>query len=87
MPLTLGDPARHCFMTRGVAWVRGLNLNAAMRTGSLAPDAYADMVIRCRGCALVAACENWLAGQTALSPSPPPGCCNGATLTDLKRHV
>lgn len=87
MTLTLGDPARHFFMTRSVARVMGLNLNEAMKTGSLAPDTYAGMVTRCRGCALVTACESWLAKQTSLTPTPPPGCCNSTILTDLRRRL
>ena len=86
MALTLGDPARHFFMTRSVARVMGLNLNEAMKIGSLAPDTYADMVTNCQGCALVSACEKWLARQMNLTATPPPGCCNSTVLSDLKRR-
>jgi hypothetical protein len=41
------------------------------------------MVTRCRGCALVEACEHWLATRTGLSSAPPPGCCNGVLLCRL----
>lgn len=85
MPAHLGDPERHFFLTRSVARVMGLSLTDAMREGSLAPEVYAGMVTRCRGCALVSACEEWLSKTTSLSAAPPPGCCNGTTLTDLKR--
>lgn len=83
---TLGDPDRHFFMTRSVARVMGLRLNEAMSSGALAPDAYANMVTRCRGCALVSACEEWLSGQTQTTQVPPPGCCNGSLLSDLRRR-
>lgn len=86
MTLTLGDPARHFFMTRSVARVMGLNLNDAMNEGCLAPDTYAGMVTRCRGCALVSACEKWLASQATLTRTPPPGCCNSTILADLRRR-
>ncbi|MBV7395041.1 DUF6455 family protein [Mameliella sediminis] len=85
MALTLGDPARHFFMTRSVARVMGLNLGEALNTGKLAPDTYAAMVTACRSCALVDACEKWLAGQVSLTATPPPGCCNGPKLAELRR--
>ena len=82
----LGDPVRHCFMTRSVARVMGLSLSEEMQAGKLAPQTYASMVTKCRGCALVEACENWLSKQSTLVATPPPGCCNGAVLTELRRH-
>ena len=86
MSLTLGDPARHFFMTRSVARVMGLNLTEEMKAGSLAPDTYASMVTACRGCALVDACEKWLGRQTTLTQTPPPGCYNGPQLAELRRR-
>ena len=85
MPRTLGDPARHFWMTRSVARVMGVNLSEAMRSGRLEPDQYAEMVTCCRGCALVEACEHWLGSQTGPSSTPPPGCCNGVLLCRLKK--
>ncbi|MBP0482447.1 DUF6455 family protein [Sagittula salina] len=84
MQRMLGDPARHFFMTRGVARVMGLNLGAAMACGTLDPHHYEEMVTRCRGCALVEACEEWLSARVEVSAAPPPGCCNAATLSRLK---
>ncbi|WP_425101587.1 DUF6455 family protein [Tropicibacter sp. S64] len=80
----LGDPSQHFFMTRSVARVMGLNLYEDMQSGRLSAEAYAAMVTRCRGCALVEACQDWLASRTALSATPPPGCCNGAQLSALR---
>jgi hypothetical protein len=80
----LGDPARHFFMTRGVARVMGVNLGDALNSGQLEPQRYADLVTRCRGCALVEACEEWLAAQTLISTAPPPGCCNSNDLCRLR---
>ncbi|MCR8549626.1 DUF6455 family protein [Salipiger sp. P9] len=85
MKETLGDPARHFWMTRSVARAMGLNLSEEMLSGRLEPDDYADMVTCCRGCALVEACEKWLGTQTAVSAAPPPGCCNGMMLAQLKK--
>lgn len=84
MTSVLGDPARHFFMTRGVARVMGLSLAEAMDTGQLDPRRYADMVTRCRGCALVEACEEWLSSRVSGCASPPPGCCNTSELSRLK---
>ncbi|MFZ7091800.1 DUF6455 family protein [Primorskyibacter sp. 2E233] len=81
----LGDPARHFFMTRSVARVMGLSLTEELQTGHLAPETYAAMVTRCRGCALIEACEEWLSSQTQLSAAPPPGCCNGVELAKLRK--
>ncbi|CUH74683.1 DUF6455 family protein [Tropicibacter naphthalenivorans] len=81
----LGDPARHFFMTRSVARVMGLSLSDEMNEGRLAPEAYAGMVTCCRGCALVEACQEWLSRQVPGSASAPPGCCNAALLTELKK--
>lgn len=85
MSHTLGDPARHFFMTRSVARVMGLNLNEAIHGGTLAPETYARMVTTCRGCALVEACEDWLSQQTHLAEAPPPGCCNAEIYNRLNK--
>ncbi|MGP6089874.1 DUF6455 family protein [Antarctobacter jejuensis] len=85
MPLSLGSPERHFFLTRSVARVMGVNLAEAIRDGRLAPETYAGMVTRCQGCALVTACEQWLASQFAESSAPPPGCWHSETLTQLRR--
>ncbi|WP_299926684.1 DUF6455 family protein [uncultured Pelagimonas sp.] len=81
----LGDPARHFFMTRSVARTMGLSLSEEMQTGNLAPESYARMVTHCRGCALVEACEKWLAEQVEVVTTPPPGCCNGEAFSQLRR--
>ncbi|SMX46953.1 DUF6455 family protein [Maliponia aquimaris] len=86
MSVPLGDPARHFFMTRSVARVMGLNLTEAMKAGSLNPATYERMVTRCRGCALVAACEEWLASRTTLAGTPPPGCNISIELSALQRQ-
>lgn len=83
---SLGDPARHFWMTRSVARVMGLNLYEEMHCGRLEPDEYARMVTCCRGCALVEACEKWLGTQTGVAASAPPGCCNSFMLGQL-RHT
>jgi hypothetical protein len=83
MSLPIGDPAKHFFITRSVARVMGVSLTDAMQENRLAPESYSGMVTRCRGCALVTTCEDWLASQMALSPTPPPGCCNTFLLREL----
>ena len=83
MTTTLGDPARHFFMTRSVARVMGLSLSEAMQNGHLDPAEYSNMGTRCRGCALVEACQEWLSTGTAPRRTAPPGCWNGETLQRL----
>ncbi|EPX79807.1 DUF6455 family protein [Salipiger mucosus] len=85
MAQTLGDPARHFWMTRSVARVMGLNLLDAMHDGQLDPKDYAEMVTCCRGCALVEACESWLGAQSRPAAAPPPGCCNATRLMALRK--
>ena len=84
MKQQLGDPARHFFMTRSVARMMGLSLSEEMQNGHLAPAAYAGMVTCCRGCALVEACEEWLARQVPGQAGTPPGCCNAELLNQLR---
>lgn len=80
----LGEPSRHFFLTRSVARVMGVSLGETLRSGRLEPERYADMVTRCRGCALVDACEDWLSAQSRISATPPPGCCNASDLHRLR---
>jgi hypothetical protein len=82
-----GDPARHFFMTRSVARVMGLSLNEAMQAGALAPEEYSRMVTRCRGCALVEACEEWLSTAGTARAAPPPGCWHGDILHRIAREM
>ncbi|WP_136439938.1 DUF6455 family protein [Pacificoceanicola onchidii] len=81
----LGDPSVHFFMTRSVARVMGFNLYEEVQSGALSAADYSEMVTRCRGCALVEACQEWLSTQTNLSTNPPPGCCNGEQLCALRK--
>lgn len=82
-----GDPSRHFFMTRSVARVMGVNLTKAMHNGVLQPESYASMVSACRDCALVEACETWLASRTDISEVPPPGCRISVPLSDLRKKL
>ena len=72
-------------MTRSVARVMGLNLTEAMKAGSLNAATYERMVDRCRGCALVSACEEWLSSRTTVAGTPPPGCRISTELSALQR--
>lgn len=84
MPKDLGDPTFHFYMTRSAARAMGFSLYETMQSGTLTPARYADMVTRCRGCAQIDACLGWLAQQTEDSATPPPGCCNGPLLAELR---
>ncbi len=81
----LGDPARHFWITRGVARAMGLSLGDAMADGRLTSDEYARMVTRCRTCPHVADCENWLAHNPGPTGAAPKMCCNAETLERLLR--
>jgi hypothetical protein len=66
--------------------VLGIDLGAALAEGRIIAGTYAAMITRCRGCALVEACEAWLA-RTPSASAPPPGCCHGAVLSALRPAV
>ncbi|MDJ0823586.1 MAG: DUF6455 family protein [Paracoccaceae bacterium] len=87
MTTIVGEPSRHFFITRSVARVMGVSLSEAMQSGDLAPEGYASMVNRCRGCALVEACQEWLSSQAALAHTPLPGCMNAGALTELRQKT
>jgi|GEM_PF-313826 len=82
---TLGDPDRHFWLLRSVARVIGLNLGAAFTSGDLEREAYRAIVNRCRTCAIVGACEDWLASSGGSAAAPPPGCLVAADMERLKR--
>lgn len=85
MSAPIGHPDRHFFIARSVARVMGISLSMAMRDGALDPDSYAEMIERCQRCPLVKDCQEWLARQTSITQTPPPGCRIGATLSALRR--
>ena len=78
-----GDMSHHFWMTRGVARSMGLNLTESMKTGGLSAEGYEAMVNRCRCCALVEQCVQWLASQQHQASSPPPGCAISEPLLNL----
>jgi hypothetical protein len=82
---TLGDPARHFWLTRSVARTLGVNLSDAMAGGDLTAGDYAALVNRCRTCQCADKCELWLATQSARPSEPPAHCPNAAALARLMR--
>ncbi|WP_319825649.1 DUF6455 family protein [Thalassovita sp.] len=81
---SLGDPARHFWLTRSVARSMGISLSEAMGTGRLSPERYARMVTECRKCAFVTECEHWLAHNGASATEAPEDCANAALLNSLR---
>ena len=81
---SLGDPARHFWLTRSVARTMGVNLSEAMSEGRLSAQGYAQMVTQCRKCPFVSQCENWLAHSATEISQAPEGCANAAILNGLK---
>ena len=84
--LHLGDPDRHFWLVRSVARVIGVSLGQAMVQGVIEQDECRQMINRCRTCALVGACEAWLAESGGRADAPPPGCVISTDLNRLK-HV
>jgi hypothetical protein len=85
--LGLGDPSRHFWLARSVARVMGLDLGEALARGALPRAEYRAMIDRCRSCALVDACQNWLAASGGQAEAPPPGCRITAELIALKHRT
>lgn len=81
--LRLGDPARHFWITRGVARAMGVRLGDAMADGRLSAEGYARLVTRCRTCPHVADCERWLAYHPGPTGAAPDNCCNADVLESL----
>ncbi|WP_319828444.1 DUF6455 family protein [Thalassovita sp.] len=84
MVFSLGDPARHFWLTRSVARSMGLSLSEAMAEGRLSAQSYAAMVTECRKCPFVSQCENWLAHSAAGASEAPENCVNATLLNALK---
>ena len=83
--LHLGDPDRHFWLVRSVARVIGVSLGQAMVEGALEQEECRRMINRCRTCALVSACETWLADSGGHADAPPPGCVVSTDLNRLKQ--
>ena len=81
---SLGDPARHFWLTRSVARSMGLNFSEALSTGRISAQGYADLITRCRKCPCVDQCEHWLAQASCAASEAPEHCPNATALNDLK---
>ncbi|MFD1196363.1 DUF6455 family protein [Seohaeicola saemankumensis] len=84
MILHLGDPDRHFWLVRSVARVMGISLGEALLQGAMEQDACRRMIDRCRTCAVVRACHDWLAESSGRADAPPPGCVISTDLNRLK---
>jgi hypothetical protein len=85
--LHLGDPDRHFWLVRSVARVIGVSLGQAMVQGAIEQEECRRMINRCRTCALVSACEAWLAESGGRADAPPPGCVVSTELNRLKHMM
>ncbi|MEX0281752.1 MAG: DUF6455 family protein [Arenibacterium sp.] len=56
----LGDPLTHLRLVRGMAKATNTDIVSAYDTGTLSPEAWAEMVERCRACTSAEACTDWL---------------------------
>ena len=83
----LGDPVQHFWLTRSVARSLGVSLSEAMAEGTLSARGYADMVTRCRRCAHVDACLEWLGDSNKSGTQAPESCVNAELLNGLRIHA
>jgi hypothetical protein len=81
----LGDPDRHFWLARSVGRVIGVDLGEAVTRGELSHDTYRGIINRCRKCAMVEACQDWLGESGGQAEAPPAGCLIAGELNRLKR--
>lgn len=77
----MGPVRKHFWLTIGVAKAVSVDLGAAIDSGALTPEDYADMVTRCRSCPQPDRCRADLA-RSAID-APPSYCRNIAVLEEL----
>lgn len=78
----LGNLSRHLHLVKRMARATGTALDTSVQDGQLSISDWADAITRCRGCARVAECENWLSeAELSLSgPRPAPLACENRDL-------
>jgi hypothetical protein len=79
---------RHAALVDRMAGAMGVDLEAAVMRGQLAPDDLPYMVLRCTGCANPDGCEAFLQKAAAApkpGPTPPYFCRNAWVFDDLGR--
>ena len=83
-PKALGDKIEHLWLVQRMAKVAGVDLAAAMETGELSSEDWSKLVSRCRGCAWVDGCREWLDQQFTIVETTPDECVNGDEMIALR---
>lgn len=83
-PKALGDKIEHMWLVQRMAKTVGVDLAAAMETGTLSSDDWSKLVSRCRGCAWADGCNEWLDEQFTVVESAPGECINGDVMNGLR---
>ncbi|APG47704.1 DUF6455 family protein [Phaeobacter porticola] len=89
----LGDPLQHMRLMARMGQASGVDLTCAFATGRIGQPEWAAMITRCRGCAEMLRCQQFLAkselpqqetqnGGAAVGPMP--DCRNAAALVQLR---
>jgi hypothetical protein len=72
------------WLIQRMAKVAGVDLAAAMETGTLSSEDWSKLVSRCRGCAWADSCGEWLDQQFTMVESAPDECINGEAMAELR---
>ena len=84
-PKALGDKIEHLWLVQRMAKVAGVDLAAAMETGTLSSEDWSKLVSRCRGCAWAGSCSEWLDQQFTVVENAPGECINGNAMSGLRK--
>lgn len=76
---------RHSGLVHRMAGATGVDLGAAILSGSLSGETLRGAVLNCCNCAGAEACHGWLAARPA-GAAQPPGYCRNAPLLTRLRH-
>lgn len=79
----MGNPREHFWLTIGMSKALGADLGAAMISGQLSHEGYADMVTACRSCSDPDGCTTLLEGGPRLAEAPD-YCVNRKLLATLR---
>lgn len=81
---TSGDMRAHFWRVVNMAKACDVDLSTALDEGRIDAAAHTDMVMACRGCAQVGACDKVLAKSPKLDQAPE-YCVNGGALAQLRQ--
>ena len=76
----LGDTGVHFWLVQRMAKTCGVDTAQAAGDGDLEPEAWVDMIQRCRACQWTQGCKRWLSRHESESSAQPPMDCINAKI-------